>query len=71
MKGNKKMSIIEENYQRWLASPVVDEKTKEEIRKMSESEKSDAFFKDAEFGTAGMRGILGPGTNRLNIFTVS
>lgn len=64
------MSIIEENYQRWLASPVVDEKTKEEIRKMSESEKSDAFFKDAEFGTAGMRGILGPGTNRLNIFTV-
>ena len=64
------MSVIEENYRRWLNSPVVDEKTKKEILGMSEDEKNDAFFKDAEFGTAGMRGILGPGTNRLNIFTV-
>lgn len=64
------MNIIETNYQRWLNSSVVDEKTKKEILSMSEDEKNDAFFKDAEFGTAGMRGILGPGTNRLNIFTV-
>lgn len=64
------MDTIELNYQRWLNSPVVDEKTKDEISKMSLEERADAFFKDAEFGTAGMRGILGPGTNRLNIFTV-
>ena len=64
------MSLIEQNYQRWLNSPKVDEATKEEIRKMSQAQKDDAFFKDVEFGTAGMRGVLGPGTNRLNDFTV-
>ena len=64
------MSLIEQNYQRWLNSPKVDEATKEEIRKMNQAQKDDAFFKDVEFGTAGMRGVLGPGTNRLNDFTV-
>ena len=64
------MSLIEQNYQRWLNSPKVDEATKEEIRKMNQAQKDDAFFKDVEFGTAGMRGVLGPGTNRLNEFTV-
>ena len=59
-----------ENYERWLNSPVVDEKTKDVLRHMNQEEIDDAFFKDAEFGTAGMRGILGPGTNRLNEFTV-
>ena len=64
------MSVVNENYNRWLSSKVVDEKTKEILRNMSNEEKDDAFFKDIEFGTAGMRGILGPGTNRLNVFTV-
>ncbi len=59
-----------ENYERWLNSPKVDDKTKEELRHMSQKEIDDAFFKDVEFGTAGMRGVLGPGTNRLNNFTV-
>ena len=59
-----------ENYERWLHSPVVDEKTKEQLRSFSQKEIDDAFFKDVEFGTAGMRGVLGPGTNRLNHFTV-
>ncbi len=65
------MSLTEQNYQRWLSSPRVDEKTKEELRKMNQSQIDDAFFKDVEFGTAGMRGVLGPGTNRLNDFTVT
>lgn len=59
------------NYLRWMNSPIVSEETKEILRHMSEEEKTDAFFKDAEFGTGGMRGILGPGTNRLNLFTVN
>ena len=58
------MSLVEQNYQRWLNSPKVSEETKEELRKMSQGQKDDAFFKDVEFGTAGMRGVLGPGTNR-------
>ena len=48
---------IEKEYQRWLASPVVCEKDKEILRAMSEKEKADAFFKDIEFGTGGMRGV--------------
>ena len=59
-----------ENYERWLNSTSIDEATKEALRKMSKEEIDDAFFKDVEFGTAGMRGVLGPGTNRLNNFTV-
>ena len=63
------MSTID-NYNRWLNSPRVSEKDKETLRNMSQKDIDDAFFKDVEFGTAGMRGILGPGTNRLNEFTV-
>ena len=61
---------VKEEYLRWLNSPVVSEADKEILRNMSEAEKDDAFFKNVEFGTAGMRGILGPGTNRLNVYTV-
>lgn len=60
----------QENYKRWLNSPKVSEKDKSVLKTMSQVEIDDAFFKDVEFGTAGMRGILGPGTNRLNEFTV-
>ena len=59
-----------ENYLRWLNSDKVSEQDKEILRKMNQTEIDDAFFKDVEFGTAGMRGVLGPGTNRMNNFTV-
>ena len=59
-----------ENYERWLNSSKVDAPTKALLKAMSKEEIDDAFFKDVEFGTAGMRGVLGPGTNRLNDFTV-
>ena len=59
-----------DNYERWLKSPLVDEKTKTALRNLPQKDIDDAFFKDVEFGTAGMRGVLGPGTNRLNDFTV-
>lgn len=64
------MDIIEKNYERWINSSLVSEEDKETLRKMNEEEKSDAFYRDVEFGTGGMRGVLGPGTNRLNYFTI-
>ncbi|MCH3908976.1 MAG: phospho-sugar mutase [Bacilli bacterium] len=63
-------SIVNENYERWVNSPKVSKEDKETIRKMSQKDKDDAFFQDIEFGTAGMRGVIGPGTNRMNEFTV-
>ena len=61
---------IEINYKRWLNSSLVKPQDKEILKNMSEEEKADAFYKNVEFGTAGMRGVLGPGTNRMNEFTV-
>ena len=58
------------NYQSWLNSPYVDELTKRELKNLSESEIQDRFFKDLEFGTGGLRGIMEAGTNRLNIYTI-
>ena len=60
----------QENYLRWLNSNKVSALDKEILRNMDQKEIDDAFFKDVEFGTAGMRGVLGPGTNRMNNFTV-
>ena len=60
----------QDNYLRWLNSSKVSQKDKDILRKMDQKEIDDAFFKDVEFGTAGMRGVLGPGTNRMNNFTV-
>ena len=60
----------QENYNRWLNSSKIDAQVKAQLKAMSKEEIDDAFFKDVEFGTAGMRGVLGPGTNRLNDFTV-
>ncbi len=59
-----------ENYNRWLNSSKVSEKDKTLLRSMTQEQIDDAFFKDVEFGTGGMRGVLGPGTNRLNEFVV-
>ena len=61
---------IEANFQRWLASPRVSEKDKRRLLTMDQTLKNDSFFKNCEFGTGGMRGKLGPGTNRINIHTV-
>lgn len=56
--------------EKWLNSPNVPETMKQQLITMSDAEKSDAFYTNIAFGTAGMRGILGPGTNRINIFTI-
>ncbi|MBR2472251.1 MAG: phospho-sugar mutase, partial [Clostridia bacterium] len=59
-------------YDLWLSSDAVDEKTKAELMAISNDEKEieDRFYKDLEFGTAGLRGVLGAGTNRMNVYTV-
>ena len=64
--------IYNEKWEYWLNSPVVDDTTKEELKKLSDKpqEIEERFYKDLEFGTAGLRGILGAGTNRMNIYTV-
>ncbi|HEY8444578.1 MAG TPA: phospho-sugar mutase [Bacilli bacterium] len=55
---------------KWLEYSQLDEKLKEELLKMSPEEQIDAFYTDLRFGTGGMRGIIGPGTNRMNIYTL-
>lgn len=57
-------------YQRWSDCKDLDPSLKAELVGMNESEKEDAFYMNLEFGTAGMRGILGAGTNRMNIYTI-
>ena len=64
------MNRVQKEFERWLNSPVVSDLDKAALRAMNDQEKDDAFFKDVEFGTSGMRGILGPGTNRLNVYTI-
>lgn len=61
-----------EKYEEWLSNPYFDEVTKEELRAIAgdEGEIKERFYKDLEFGTAGLRGVIGAGTNRLNIYTV-
>ena len=57
-------------YERWLHHPNLDPSYKEVLETMDEKEKADAFYTTIEFGTAGMRGLLGPGTNRINLHTI-
>ncbi len=59
-----------EKYNQWLSNKDLDEKLRKELECMIDSEKEDAFYTNVEFGTAGMRGLLGAGTNRLNIYTI-
>lgn len=61
-----------ERYEEWLANPYFDEDTKAELTgiKDDENEIKERFYTDLEFGTAGLRGIIGAGTNRMNIYTV-
>ena len=62
--------MVNEVYEKWLHHPNLDPSYKEVLANMSEKEKNDAFYTTIEFGTAGMRGLLGPGTNRINLHTI-
>ena len=62
-----------DKYYEWLKNPSIDEETKEELRSIesNKEEIEDRFYKDLEFGTAGLRGIIGNGSNRMNKYTVT
>lgn len=59
-------------YKEWIEASYIDDETKDELRAIESNEKEieDRFYRDLEFGTAGLRGILGAGTNRMNLYTV-
>ena len=61
-----------EVYEQWLANPYFDDATKEELKNIAEEENEikERFYMDLEFGTAGLRGIIGAGINRMNIYVV-
>lgn len=65
--------MFRDKFEMWLTSPCIDEKIKEELKAIEkiDSEVEDRFYKDLEFGTGGMRGKIGAGTNRMNVQTVS
>lgn len=65
------MNYLEE-YKKWCENPEFDEETKKELLEIQKDEKEieDRFYKELEFGTAGLRGIIGAGTNRMNKYTV-
>ena len=64
------MNTAEQNYRYWL-DHVGDEATRAQLGNMTAEEIADAFYKDLEFGTGGMRGKMGIGTNCLNDYTVA
>jgi phosphoglucomutase len=63
---------VQTGYQLWLEDPAIDSRAKEELRSIGADAKEieDRFYKDLEFGTGGLRGVIGAGTNRINIYTV-
>jgi len=61
---------IELEYQKWISNENLDAALRVQLEAMNDKEKEDAFYTDLEFGTAGMRGVIGPGTNRMNIYTI-
>lgn len=66
------MCDYNEKYKQWLQEPTFDKETKIELREIDGNEKEieDRFYKDLEFGTAGLRGVIGAGSNRMNKYTV-
>ncbi len=74
MDNTETIKLCEQKAQQWLDSPVYDEDTKKAVREMlansDKTELIDSFYQNLSFGTGGLRGIMGPGTNRMNIYTV-
>ena len=62
---------IQEEYKRWLKNAAADADVAAELRAMDDGEIEDAFYRDLAFGTGGLRGVIGAGTNRMNIYTVA
>lgn len=63
---------VQELYEQWITDPAIDDSTKAELNQIKEQPKEieDRFYRDLEFGTGGLRGVIGAGTNRINRYTV-
>ena len=61
-----------ENYKEWCNNPYFDDATRAELKAIEhdDNEIKERFYRDLEFGTGGLRGILGAGSNRMNVYTV-
>ena len=70
--GSTTMKDYKKIYEEWLSNPYFDEETKEELRAIADNENEikERFYMDLEFGTAGLRGVIGAGINRMNIYVV-
>lgn len=64
------MDCVKE-YKRWMKQAIVDVDIANELKRMDDSQIEDAFYRDLAFGTGGLRGVIGAGTNRMNIYTVA
>ena len=64
------MADIQKLFELWSEKAVADPDLKAELAQMNEDAKNDAFYRELEFGTAGLRGVIGAGTNRMNVYTV-
>ena len=72
LRGENKMELYQNIYKEWLNNDYFDQETKTELLKIQNNEKEieDRFYKNLEFGTGGLRGVIGAGTNRINKYTV-
>ena len=61
---------IQSQYEAWMACPAMPEELLNDLRQMDDAAKNDSFYRNLAFGTGGLRGVLGAGTNRMNLFTV-
>lgn len=62
---------IKKEYERWLANATADADVAAELKTLDDAKIEDAFYRDLAFGTGGLRGVIGAGTNRMNIYTVA
>ncbi len=62
---------VSEKYKAWLTCPAMNEELLSDLRSMDEDARNDSFYRDLAFGTGGLRGVLGAGCNRMNLFTVA
>ena len=62
---------IKKEYERWLVNATADTDVADELKTLDDTKIEDAFYRDLAFGTGGLRGVIGAGTNRMNVYTVA
>lgn len=62
---------IKKEFERWLVNATADADVAAELKMLDDTKIEDAFYRDLAFGTGGLRGVIGAGTNRMNVYTVA